>query len=195
MAKATAAQLATWSAQAGFTGQDQATAIAVALAAGGNPDAPQGAFGLGGGGGGQAQAQAAFAQWKAQQWAAFPTHQTGSWAFYLPVALGSVVAAPAGGGNPFDPQTQAELKSGLSNLAGQAKDAVNVVPERVGQIAGFLTNPRTWMRYVKIVTGLVLVGLAAASLTKSTIIDPIIGGANQAGERVAEAAVLAKATR
>jgi len=189
VAAVSATQLAQWAAAAGFRGNDQGVAVAVALATGADPAAPTGAWGIGGGGDGQAQAQAAYARFQAGGWATFPAHQTGSFLLYMPQATAVIQQAP---------QTPAADQPGIigriEQLPGQLLDnAVTANVPVLSDVAGaikFLENPNTWKRGVMLVAGIMLMGIAAVKFGWDNIITGPVRLLDSAGDEVANRAQL-----
>jgi hypothetical protein len=187
MAKASATQLGTWAAGAGFGGTDQAVAIAVALAAGGDPAAAQGAWGIGGGGDGQAQANAAFSRFHQSGWSTFPTHINGSFALYQPVAAVSVQQVPAGATPVPTPGTGAVVASGVAGVVSSVDNALGL-PDLTALIGGpltFLENPQTWVRAAKIIVGVLLIGIGGTKFAYDNVGRPFLHGLDRAGDEVA----------
>ena len=216
MATVSATQLATWSAAAGIGGQDQAVSVAIALAAGGDPAAPQGAWGIGGGGDGQAQANAAADRFHVSGWSSFPTHRTGSYAFYMPVALAAIqpvpvqsavltsaVVAGPGGTPPGPGETELQkLARELANVlpfgnqvagagaaVGQAVQApVKAVTEPFLVPIKFLEDPQTWVRVAKIITGLALIAIGGVKFGLDNVFGGPVRMMDRAGDEIANRA-------
>ena len=190
MARASATQLGTWAAAAGFGGADQAVAIAVALAAGGDPAAAQGAWGIGGGGDGQAQAKAAFDRFHRSGWSTFPTHVNGSFVLYQPVAAVAVQPVPPGATPVPDPSTGAVVASGVAGVVSSVSNQLGI-PDFTALVGGpltFLENPNTWMRVAKIVVGVMLIIVGSSKFAYDNAAKPVLRKLDLAGSEVAERA-------
>ena len=189
MAAVSATQLAQWAAAAGFRGNDQGVAVAIALATGADPAGPTGAWGIGGGGDGQAQAQAAYARFQAGGWATFPAHQTGSFLLYMPQATAVIQQAPQAAA-----ADQPGIIGRIEQLPGQLLDnAVTANVPVVSDVAGaikFLENPNTWKRGVMLVAGIMLMGIAAVKFGFDNIVTGPVRLLDSAGDEVANRAQL-----
>lgn len=191
-------QIAAWSRNAGFSGLDQVTSVAVALAVGGGappgkgvPEAAQGAWGIGGGGDGQAQASVAFATWKQSGWGAFPTHRNGAFAFWMPVATAVEAAIGA----------DMTVTNPVGTAKGVIQQAENAVPNPVKNAVEpflvplhFIEDPGTWLRFAKIVAGLGLIVVGGFKFGLENIFGVpyrlVNGVLNEGGNQVAEGAAL-----
>jgi hypothetical protein len=196
MAQASPTQLAVWSAAAGLGGQDQAVSVAVAMAAGGDPAGPRGAWGIGGGGDGQAQATEAAARFKASGWTTFPTHQTGGFLFYMPTATAVIQPVPG------DQGVAGKIVSGLENVLPFGQQAKGIGEAIGGGVSGvvhdvtepflvpikFLEDPTTWIRLAKIVTGVALIVLAGAKFGMDNVFGAPARLLDRAGDEVANRA-------
>ena len=188
MAAASATQLAQWASAAGFVGEDQAVAVAIALATGADPAAPTGAWGLGGGGDGGSQAQAAYARFQASGWGTFAAHSTGHYLMYMPTAEAVVTkpgAAADSGTSLLDPLgIWHKVGEGISNAADQN---VPVVSDVVGAIK-FIENPNTWKRGTMLVAGVLLLGIAFVKFGWDNVVTMPLRVLDNAGDEVAHRA-------
>lgn len=180
-------QIANWCGQAGWSGTDRITATAVALAAShGNPNAAGGLFGIGTTGDGPAQAKAAYGTWKTDGWGAFPAHRNGAWLLWYPTAVAGVGALGAAV-ETTDP-------------IGAARQATNAVAAGAAQVGGpfqeaavvlrFLTSDQSWQRITKVVLGVTLLAIAAATLANAMWVQPFIRTVYRVDRRVQEQAAV-----
>ncbi len=188
MAQASGQQIALWSIKAGWAGLDLRTAVAVGMATGGYPDAPNGVWGVPGGGtDGQAQANAARAVQLSQGWGVFPTHRTGRWLLFIPqaeVAIATTVA-PAIPGVIKDEVPGVKQVTDAATTAGQAT-------AQAGRLLTYIGQEEFWTRAMKWIIGGALLVVASASLAKTTAGDPLRRFIFQADRRIAEGAIIAE---
>lgn len=190
---ATATSIAVWGAKAGWSvyppATDLATAVAVALAAGGNPAAPKGLYGIGGGGDGQTQSNSAHAEWAAHGWGAFPGHKGGAWLLYLPIAQAAVLEAPVQNAIQNPGQVIGGIAAGVGDLAknlpgadmlDQAKNALTLLYKG----AAWVGNPDNWTRVLLVVIGGGMV-VGGIYLAAKKPIDTTVGGAGKAASLAA----------
>lgn len=176
---ASLAEVAKWTADAGFAGTDRPMAIAVALAASrGNIDAPGGLFGIGGGASGPEQAAAAFERKKTGGWAAFPSYRSNAYILWWPTAV-AIVGIGGAGAAVTDPV----------GTAGTAADVLNPINnEPITEIASMvraLTSPNMWNRIMKVGIGLILIGVGAVWFTGHAVTS-IGRRTSDAGDRLNE---------
>ena len=152
---ATATDIAVWGAKAGWSvfqpATDLTTAVAVALAAGGNPSAAKGLYGIGGGGDGLSQSVAAHAEWAAHGWGAFPGHHNGAWLLYVPIAQAAVLEAPVQNAVQNPGQLIGDLAKSLpgADMLDQAKSALTILYKA----GAWLGNRDNWSRIMLVVLG------------------------------------------
>jgi hypothetical protein len=179
----TAVDIAVWGAKAGWSAflpaTDLTTAVAVAIATGGDPNKPKGLYGLGGGGDGQSQSNAAHAEWLQHGWTNFPGHKGGAWLLYVPIATNAVLEAPLQNAVK-DP---ASVVGGIEKLAGslpgadmleQAKNALTLA----FKAGAWLGNPDNWARVMLVVLGGGMV-VGGVYLAAKKPIDATVAGAGK----------------
>jgi hypothetical protein len=175
---------------AGWTGvPDRVTAIAVGLATGANPVAPNGVWGVPGGGtDASQQARAAKAVFDQGGWSQFPTYRSGRHVLYLPTAQVALTAAVAGviGGQVSDQ---------VSGVVDDATGAVKTVTQPwtdAQRILSYITTEQFWSRTAKFIIGGVLVGISALSLSYTTAGKPFRDFIFNTDRRIAEGAIIAE---
>lgn len=169
----TPAQITAWAAGAGFTGLDLVTAVAVALASGGDPSRDGGVWALPGAPPGDGAAQAAHARGiqASSGWSAFPAHRSGAYALFMPVAMGVVPTVGV-----------------VDTVADAGSDTVRLT-KAAGNALEFATDRDSWLRVVKVVVGVVMIAagllMIQASIT-GRVTGAVVRKVSGAGEEVAD---------
>lgn len=195
----TAVDIAVWGVKAGWSAfppaTDLTTAVAVAIATGGDPTAPAGLYGIGGGGDGQSQSLAAHARWLKDGWGPFPGHKGGAWLLYLPIASTAVLEAPLQAVVQDPGGVIGGAVTGLGDLAkklpggdiiDQAKNALTLAYKA----GAWLGNADNWGRVMLVVLGGGMV-VSGVYLAAKKPIDATVSGAVGGAAKVAKVAALA----
>lgn len=176
----TAVDIAVWGAKAGWSALPPATnlttAVAVAIATGGDPTAPKGLYGIGGGGDGQSQSIAAHTEWLKNGWAPFPGHKGGAWLLYVPIASAAVLEAPLQNavkdpGSVVDGLGKLAEQLPGADMLNQAKNALTLAYKA----GAWLGNPDNWARVLLVVLGGGMV-VGGVYLAAQKPIDATVGG-------------------
>lgn len=134
MARQNPAIIARWVVDAGWSVTDRVTAVAVGVAGGADPDAPNGVWGIPGPArDGPGQARDALEHFRADGWTDFPMHRNGRWALYVPIAAAAVATLGA-----------ATVARDIPNPVEAAKDTAGAVQD----LADTLTKPIRTLAYL-----------------------------------------------
>lgn len=166
---ATAANIARWAGQAGWSGLERVTATAVGMAQGGNENAAGGVWGVGGNpGDGADQAKVAHAAVVKGGWNALPAFRNGRYLFFEgPASL--VVTATAGADTAKD---TVDAAGKAADTVAATGDALTSLANTAGSFYDYVTDPNTYKRILLEVAGASLIFIGLFQLTVRNVIQP-----------------------
>jgi hypothetical protein len=146
------------------------TAVAiVGAASGGDQSAAGGLFGIGQSSSHDLNARTtdevlrAAEVYKSGGWAAFPAYRSGAYIVWKPWAVTGVTAYKERGTQPPGVAEGNPVATSVYNAENTVVDTAT----GVGQLLGFLTQPGSWVRILKVLAGLGLVVVGAAVFVKA----------------------------